>query len=102
MISTSLPNTINTVTGALDAKDMGVTLSHEHLLLDASIWYEKPNDRELQKIADAPITLPILGTLRRAGHFSRTNQKITNVPLAAEELSYFKRQGGSTIFDCTC
>ena len=44
---------INTVLAVVEAEDAGVTLMHEHLFIDLSVWFEEPTAAE-----EAAIFLP--------------------------------------------
>ena len=35
---------VRTVLGDIPAAELGVTLTHEHLFIDISVWYSEPTD----------------------------------------------------------
>jgi phosphotriesterase-related protein len=76
---------------------LGVTLPHEHLLVDFTCWWQPPLEASKMKLVDAPITIEILGMMRRDSSFSRENLKLFDVDAAIEELMLFKRAGGGSV-----
>ena len=87
--------------GKVPAEQLGVTLSHEHLLIDATCLYTESEDGAKRKLAEVPVSIENLGELRRDPFLSRDNLRMQNLPVAIEEANYFKRAGGKTIVDCT-
>jgi phosphotriesterase-related protein len=90
---------IMTVLGPIDAGQAGVTLMHEHLLIDVSYKWQPPTEVTLRALAEQPITLGNLGYLRRNIGAIKTNLRLEDVELAAAEAAAFKREGGGTIVD---
>jgi phosphotriesterase-related protein len=64
-------NTIVTVTGEINAADLGPTLSHEHLYCDVSV------------------------------HSSRPDNQVTDIDLVIAELAAFRLAGGRSIIEVT-
>ena len=56
---------IETVLGGIPAEKLGITLPHEHLLIDLLVWWQKPTESSKLQMVDAPITLENLHILRR-------------------------------------
>jgi len=46
-----------TVLGPIDGDQLGVTLMHEHLLIDVSYKWQPPTEVTLRALAEQPITL---------------------------------------------
>ena len=46
-----------TVLGPVDATDLGITLAHDHVLMDGSFMYVDPPTSADQHLADEQITL---------------------------------------------
>src|SRR5262245_14521556 len=93
---------IGTVLGLVDAPEAGITLMHEHLFIDLSVWFEEPTSPEEAALIDEPVQLSLLGKLRRSP-FSTTrhNLRLDEVELALAEALAFQRAGGRTIVDVT-
>jgi phosphotriesterase-related protein len=89
------------VNGLVPVEKLGITLTHEHLLVDATTWFTDVKDEERKKLGHAHVAMNMLGDLRRDPFICRDNLLRRNVKLAIEEATYFKRAGGKTIVDCT-
>ena len=93
--------TVMTVLGPIPAERMGVTLMHEHILLDASKLWKCPCKASEMAIAEAPVSVENLGELRMNPFLSRDNCFLLDVNLAAGELGRFSELGGDTVVDPT-
>ena len=49
------------VLGPLDGDQLGVTLTHEHLLIDVSYKFQPPSEVTLRALSEQPITLGEIG-----------------------------------------
>lgn len=92
---------VMTVRGPIPANQLGVTLMHEHLLIDVSYKWRQPEAASLRALAEERITLRNLGYLRRNIGVVKDNLRLLDVDLAAAEALEFKRAGGGTIVDVT-
>jgi phosphotriesterase-related protein len=90
---------VMTVFGPIDGAELGVTLMHEHLLIDVSYKWQPPTEVTLRALAEQPITLANLGFLRRNIGAVKANFRIDDVDVATSEALAFKREGGGTIVD---
>lgn len=93
--------TVMTVLGPIPAERMGVTLMHEHILLDASKLWQCPCKASEMAIAEAPVSIETIGELRMNPFLSRDNCFLLDVNLAAGELGRFSELGGDTVVDPT-
>src|SRR5919206_456593 len=91
--------TVMTVRGPIAGDQLGVTLMHEHLLIDVSYKFVQPVEVTQRALAEQPITLANLGELRRNIGAVRANLRLDDGDLAAAEALAFKREGGGTIVD---
>lgn len=91
-----LSGRIQTVLGAIDPSELGATLSHEHVLWDASFLFEETNEKEL---GYTPVKIEILDWLKHNGNGNIDNLKQVDEKVAVEELNRFKQSGGGTIVD---
>ena len=90
-----------TVLGLIDPDDLGVTLLHEHLLLDQGCYFAVPDEASEREWIDAPFEMKRLGGLtRRFGHF-RANSHILDESTAIQEVSRYKNDGGASLVDVT-
>ncbi len=92
---------VMTVLGQIDVADMGVTLMHEHLLLDASSWWKRPCCAGDVGLAERPIDVSMIGELRMNPFLNRDNCELLDADVAIEELLKFVEEGGRTVVDPT-
>ena len=88
-----------TVLGPVDADELGVTLTHEHLLYDQIAYVRGPEDAEAGMHAGEAVQMNQLGALRRRAALIADNGRNNDPDLAAREADLFKKSGGSTIVD---
>lgn len=95
--------TVMTVTGAIDAAELGITLPHEHIINDVSSWWHETNSTgwSAQDFADRPVTMDILWDLKHDPFGNRDNCRLDDIELAIEEVGRYAALGGSTIIDTT-
>jgi phosphotriesterase-related protein len=89
------------VLGPIDADNLGVVLTHEHLLAHAPHLTKEPDRVDLAETFHAPITMEVLGRIRFGGAANFENCSLTDLDTAIEEISLFKQAGGDTIVDVT-
>jgi phosphotriesterase-related protein len=94
--------TVMTVLGPIPVEAMGVTLMHEHILLDTSSWWKRPCCASEIAIAEQPVSMEIIGELRMNPFLNRDNCFLLDVDLALSELNRFADLGGHTVVDPTC
>jgi phosphotriesterase-related protein len=90
-----------TVLGPIPADALGVTLMHEHLLIDVSYKWRQPVEASLRALAEEPVTLRNLGHLRRNVGAIKDNLRLLDVDLAIDEARQFRSAGGGAIVDVT-
>jgi phosphotriesterase-related protein len=92
---------VNTVLGPVDAEDLGVTLSHEHLFIDITNQFTEPADPGKRRLGRAKVGPEHAAVLARNPYAIRDNLLLDDPGLAAEEVAFFRETGGRTIVDCT-
>ena len=95
-------NTVMTVLGPIAPEQLGVTLMHEHLLLDATPWHRPAEAASLRPIASQPVSMEILGLLHNDPFMCRDNCELFDEGIAIDEARRFRLAGGDTIVDPTC
>jgi phosphotriesterase-related protein len=93
---------VMTVLGQVPVEDLGVTLMHEHLLLDASSWWKRPCCATEIGLAERPIDVGMIGELRMNPFLNRDNCQLLDADVAVEELALYTDLGGQTLVDATC
>jgi phosphotriesterase-related protein len=94
---------VQTVLGEIASGELGVTLMHEHLLIDIGALFHAPPKQDVQRTEAAESAMaPRFTALLRDDPFgSRDNLVLGDVPVAIEEVRVFADAGGSTIVDPT-
>jgi phosphotriesterase-related protein len=90
-----------TVTGPIAPEEMGITLPHEHVLIDMNwegLWPDVSNYPDL---VWQSVSLANLGAIRRNYMAVRDNAVQHDIGEMSEELAHFKALGGSTVCDVT-
>ncbi len=93
---------VETVRGPVDVDALGVTLMHEHLLVDASAWFRKPEEATKRAIAHSLVRMEVLGALRNDPFLCLDNCRLLDEEAAIDEVSRFRHAGGCTVVDPTC
>jgi phosphotriesterase-related protein len=92
---------VRTVLGPIPVDAMGVTLMHEHILLDTSSWWKRPCCASDIGFAEQPLDISMIGDLRMNPFLNRDNCGLLDVKVAIEELAHFVEYGGRTVVDPT-
>ena len=90
-----------TVLGPVDAADLGITLAHDHVLMDGSFMYVDPPASVDQHFADEQITLDNRGWVAYHWTSSHHNVHLDSEDVAIAELRRFVAAGGRTVVDPT-
>lgn len=93
---------VQTVLGAVRPEELGPTLMHEHLFIDARRPAHSPNPRpgEWDEAAADPLTLDNLAAVRR-GRPNAENDILGDAELMLAELGEFVSQGGGAVVEVT-
>jgi len=95
---------VQTVLGDIAPDELGLTLPHEHFLIDQTlggVYFVEPEDPHERELAHQPVCLENLSWVRYHTKDNLDNQMLTDVGTAISEAWLFKLQGGSTIVDQT-
>jgi phosphotriesterase-related protein len=92
---------IRTVLGDIVDDAIGVTLPHEHLLIDFKVMFTEPPAASDKGRAWEPVSLANLGWVRQHFNANLDNLRLTDERVAADEILLFKNAGGSTVVDPT-
>jgi len=98
---TPLSGQAQTVLGPIAAEAMGITLPHEHLLIDFEVMFKAPSGGSERGLSRQPVSLANLGWIRQ--HFSSNldNLQLLDEKVARDEALLFKHAGGQTFVDPT-
>ena len=90
-----------TVLGLVEGKDLGVTLTHEHLVKDRKAGYPEPSEATDRGLACQPVSMGNLSWLRYHPFENLDNVRLLDEQEAIDEVMLFKKAGGNTIIDLT-
>jgi phosphotriesterase-related protein len=79
----------------------GVTLVHEHLLLDGACFFERGSGPDADAFAELPLTPEIVARVRSASCSNHDNLLLDDIELAVAELAEFTALGGRAVVDAT-
>ncbi|MBM3944976.1 MAG: hypothetical protein FJ317_05720 [SAR202 cluster bacterium] len=92
---------VQTVLGPISPDKLGVTHTHEHLLIDMMCYFEMPEEASERAWVDAKLTMDrIGGATRRFSHFPDAI-RLLDVGMAIEQVLTFKHAGGNSLVDTT-
>jgi phosphotriesterase-related protein len=95
------PGVVQTVLGPVAGDDLGITLTHEHCLIDLRTYWNPPKEIDRRTAAEAPVTVDTIGVNRRNPFLCADNLVLDDFDDAAEELAAFAELGGRTVVDLT-
>jgi phosphotriesterase-related protein len=101
MATHALAGQAQTVLGPIAGAAMGITLPHEHLLIDFEVMFREPATGAERGLSRQPVSLANLGWVRH--HFSSNldNLQLLDETVARDEALLFKHAGGQTFVDPT-
>lgn len=94
---------VTTVRGPIDSSELGVCLTHEHVLNDVTSWWQATTARGLDPavFADEAVRIENLWDLKHDPFGNRDNCRLDDADLAVSEISRFAELGGATIIETT-
>ncbi|MBI4611468.1 MAG: phosphotriesterase-related protein [Candidatus Rokubacteria bacterium] len=101
MAGSALPGHVQTVLGPVPGRSLGITLPHEHLLVDISCSFTEPQAASARGRAYEPVSLANLGWVRYHWTSNLDNLKLLDEATARDEALLFRAAGGLTIVDPT-
>ena len=90
-----------TVLGTVPADELGISLTHEHLLVDLGSTFSPPDDATSYSFAYQPVTTENLWWVRYNYGGNKDNMELLDEDTAIAEAARFKKSGGQTIVDAT-
>ena len=88
---------VRTVLGPIPVEAIGVTLMHEHILLDASSWWKRPCCGSEIAISESALDISMIGDLRMNPFLNRDNCALLDVRAAIEESSIVSSNTGGKL-----
>jgi len=90
-----------TVLGPIAGDAMGITLPHEHLLIDFEVMFREPANGSERGLARQPVSLANLGWVRHNFSSNLDNLQLLDERVARDEALLFRHAGGQTFVDPT-
>ena len=90
-----------TVLGAIEPERLGITLTHEHLLIDMSPLFGPPEQAGAKGFYYEPVSLETAGRIRHWAAPNLDNAQLTDVDTAIDEANIYKQYGGGSLVDAT-
>jgi len=90
-----------TVLGPVSGDDLGITLPHEHIIIESSSNFREPSDATERELAHQPVTLKNCGIIRYFPRANLDNLSMTDEETVINEILIFKAAGGNTIVEVT-
>jgi phosphotriesterase-related protein len=90
---------VMTVAGPIAPDRLGVTLTHEHLIVDTRCWQVPPRTERQREHADSKLAIEFLGDVRRDALVYSDNLHVDEPETLLRELEGFRALGGGSIVD---
>lgn len=97
-----MSTTVRTVRGDIGASELGRTLIHEHLMVDATGGFWTPPEPWKAPYRDTKVSADVAWLLREDPFCCWDNCLLDDVDATVDELKHFLSVGGRSIVDPTC
>ena len=101
MSTSELSGKVQTVLGPIKPESLGITLAHEHLLVDLAGYFRLPDEASERAWVDAPITMDRLGGIGVRWQNNLDNLKLLDIDVAIQEVAKYRYAGGDSLVDTT-
>ena len=101
MNESHLKGKVQTVLGMIAPGQLGVTLPHEHLICDGTVWCHEPEEASERRLVNHPVTQDILWWLRYHPFQNRDDLQLLDEQTTADEVIIYKAHGGRSIVEVT-
>lgn len=93
-------STVTTVLGEIDARELGVVLPHEHLLIDLRSLVNKPDPKDHPEFYEK-LNITNLFRIKADPYALEDNALLDSVDIAVEEMIAYRNAGGRSVADVT-
>ena len=101
MASTERTGKIQTVLGLIEPDELGITLTHEHALIDLSCYFVMPEEATERWYIDKPFTMDIRGNIGKRWSHNKDIQLLIDEKDQTEEIYKYYLAGGNSFVDTT-
>ena len=98
-MSGNLAGKVQTVLGPISPDRLGVTLTHEHLLVDLSVVFGQPHTAIAKDFYHKPVSPETVGQIRHYASPNADDARLFDVSTAIDELMLYKQYGGVSIVE---
>jgi phosphotriesterase-related protein len=92
---------VQTVLGTLAPQELGITIMHEHLLVDLAAYFDMPEEASQRAWVDAPVTIDRLGKMMANWSHNHDTGRLWDVEVAIDEALKYRYAGGVSLVDAT-
>ena len=96
-----LKGKIQTVLGPIEPNSLGITLPHEHLIVDGSCWFEEAKEGTQKAMLHHPVTMDILWWIRYHPLENLDDCLLLDEDEAIREVMHYRLAGGNSLVDLT-
>jgi phosphotriesterase-related protein len=95
---------VTTVRGSVRAEDLGICLTHEHVLNDVTSWWHRTESIGLDpdSFAGKTVAMEDLWDLKHDPFGNRDNCRLDDMAIAEDELHRYRALGGRSMIETTC
>lgn len=93
----ALSQKVQTVLGLINPENLGITLPHEHIIVDGSAWFLEPSEASERGLSHEAVSLENLWWVRYHWLQNLDDIRLLDEEEAITELEHFKRAGGRAI-----
>ena len=97
----NLVGKVQTVLGPIEPERLGVTLTHEHLLVDLTVAHGSPDSACGIDFYHKPASEETVGQIRHYAAQNADNAQLFDVSTAIDEVMLYKQHGGDSLVDAT-
>ena len=92
---------VQTVLDVIEPDDLGVTLTHEHLLVDLRPIHPAPQEASARALYYEQLSQSNIGYVRHYEMNNLDNTLLSDIDTAIKEAELYKRNGGGAVVDAT-
>ena len=96
-----LSGKIQTVLGPIDPTELGITMAHEHLVVDVECNFIMPEEATAKSMIDVQVSQDNIRNATKYWTTMKDNTHLYNEKKTIEEVYKYRLAGGNTIVDVT-
>ncbi len=96
-----LAGKVQTVLGPIPPERLGVTMTHEHLLIEVTMSRGPLESASARGFYNEPVSQETVGRMRHYAAQNADNSRLSDVSMIIDEVMLYKQYGGDSIVDAT-